>query len=372
VSAEAAIVGIGETSYSRRPPQSLTAYDLLADAASRALRDAGLSYADVDGLGVSSFSLAPDRAIDLAVRLGLRVRWLMDGGTGGSSALDMLQHARHAVEAGDASCVLLVAGDVFRANAFRSLVDDFNVATREHLAPIPHGGPNALFALVTQRHMQRHGLDRTAYGRLVVAQRAWAAQNPNAVYREPLTLDDYRDAPIVAEPLGVLDCVPPVSGADAILVAAARRGVRVRSIAVLHNADRHEGDGVTTGLSELAPRLWDAAGVGPPDADVASIYDDYPAMVLVQLEDLGFGRPAPVLDAIEARRLLLNTSGGQLSAGQAGAAGGMHGLVEVVRQLRGDAGERQIEQARIGVVTGYGMIAYRHGACSSAAVLEAP
>jgi acetyl-CoA acetyltransferase len=372
VTTAATIVGVGETPYTRRPRESLTVHKLLADAASQALRDAGLTYADVDGLGVSSFSLSPDRAIDLAFRLGLPVRWLMDGATGGASALDMLQHARRAVEAGDVACVLLVAGDVFRADAFRSLVDDFNVATREHLAPIPHGGPNALFALVTQRHMKRHGLDRATYGRLVVTQRAWAAHNPNAVYREPLTVDEYLAAPTVAGPLGILDCVPPVTGADAVVVVAGGRGVRIRSLLAFHNADRHEGDGVTTGLAEVGPRLWASAGLGARDADVLSVYDDYPAMVLVQLEELGLGEPERALAEIESRRLRVNTSGGQLSAGQAGAAGGMHGLVEVVRQLRGEAGERQVDRARVGLVTGYGMVAYRHGACANAAVLEAP
>jgi acetyl-CoA acetyltransferase len=108
---------------------------------------------------------------------------------------------------------------------------------------------------------------------------------------------------------------------------------------------------------------------------VASVYDDYPAMVLAQLADLGF---APTRDLVRLARFVadgrwaVNTSGGQLSAGQAGAAGGMHGLVEVVRQLRGGLGERQVAGARLGLVTGYGMLAYRYGACAAAAVLEGP
>jgi acetyl-CoA acetyltransferase len=95
-------------------------------------------------------------------------------------------------------------------------------------------------------------------------------------------------------------------------------------------------------------------------------------MVLVQLEDLGFGSPHDVLPSIADGDLALNTSGGQLSAGQAGAAGGLHGLVEAVTQLRGRGGARQVDGARLAVVTGYGMVAYRHGACSNAVVLEAP
>lgn len=140
---EALIVGAGETPYSRHPDAGLTTHRLLAQAGRAALASAGLEAGDVDGLGVASFSLVPDRAIDLAFRLGLRPRWVMDGMTGGASGVDMLQHARRAVEAGDARAVLLLAGDRLDRDDFVRLVDDFNTATRDHLAAIPTGGPNA-------------------------------------------------------------------------------------------------------------------------------------------------------------------------------------------------------------------------------------
>ena len=372
MSGDPTIIAAAEAPYTRHPAPGLTTPALLADAARRALDDAGLAPAAIDGLGVASFTLAPDHAIDLAVALGLRVSWLMDASTGGASGIDMLQHALRAVAAGDASCVLLVAGDVFHAGAFAQLVDSYNVATREHLAPIPFGGPNALFALLTQRHMRAHALQRRDYGRLVVAQRAWAGANPGAVYRAPMSVEEYLDAPLVADPLGRYDCVPVVAGADALIVSAHRGGVRVRALRAAHNADRHDGDGLATGLRELAPRLWEEAGAGASDMDVVSVYDDYPAMALIQLADLGFGDPHALLAAIETRDLPVNTSGGQLSAGQAGAAGGMHGLVELVAQLRGRAGERQVDGARLGLASGYGMVAYRYGACANAVVLEAP
>jgi acetyl-CoA acetyltransferase len=365
---EALITGAGESPYSRHPASELTTQALLADAGRRALEDAGLRPGDVDGLGVSSFSLAPDHAIDMAFRLGLRVRWLMDSATGGASALDMLQHARRAIESGDAGCVLLLAGDRLDAADFVRVVDEYNSATRDHLAPIPTGGPNALFALLTQRHMARHDLGREVYGKVVISQRAWAAENPGAVYRTPLT---------VADPLSIYDCVPVVAGADAVVVSrrSGGTGVRIRALSASHNADVHEGDGLETGLRDIASDVWAASGVGPDDADVVSMYDDYPAMVLVQLEDLGFavdGDLERLVDGrIATRSLPLNTSGGQLSAGQAGAAGGMHGLVEVVQQLRGVATvDRRVQGARIGVVSGYGMVTYRYGACANVAVLE--
>jgi acetyl-CoA acetyltransferase len=372
------IVGAAETAYTRRA-QSDTTPSLLAQAARDALGDAGLKPVDVDGLGVASFSLAPDHAIDLAWRLGLRVRWLMEDPHGGASALNMLHHAWRAIEAGDAEVVLLLAGDAVSPADFRRLADEHNSATRDHLAPIPAGGPNALFALLTSRHMREHGLGRETYGRVVLAQRGWAAQNPQAVYRDPLTMAEYLNAPIVAAPLSLLDCVPIVAGADAVVVTTVERSARKPVVepvafAASYNHDQQAGDGLRTGLAETAAGLWEEAGLGPEDVDVASVYDDYPVMVLVQLSDLGFAVDGDLerfaREQLEGRRLAVNTSGGQLSAGQAGAAGGMHGLVEAVRQLRGQASERQVEGARTAVVTGYGMIAYSYGACSNAVVLR--
>jgi acetyl-CoA acetyltransferase len=227
--------------------------------------------------------------------------------------------------------------------------------------------------------MDVYGLRREHYGQLVIAQREWAALNPGAVYRKPLTMREYLEAPLIADPLGLYDCVPVVAGANAIVVAGSGRAssttaVRVRALASIHNSDQQEGDGLSTGLAEASSRLWEAAGLGPTDIDVASVYDDYPAMVLVQLADLGFVADSDVerfvCERLATRSLPLNTAGGQLSAGQAGAAGGMHGLVEAVRQLRGQAGDRQVGSAARAVVTGYGMVVYRYGACANAAVLE--
>ena len=195
----------------------------------------------------------------------------------------------------------------------------------------------------------------------VIAQRAAAAGNPNALYREPLSPEEYLDAPLVADPLGRLDCVPIASGADAVIVARGHVGVRIRAFRAAYNHDGQEGDGLRTGID--AGGLWHDAGLRPADMDVVEVYDDYPAIVLVQLAELGFGDPREVLDRIASGALRVNTGGGQLSAGQAGAAGGMLGLVEAVRRLRGDA--------RTALVTGYGMVAYRYGACVNAVVLEA-
>jgi acetyl-CoA acetyltransferase len=370
----ALIVGAAETPYVRHPRDSVTTESLLADVFLRALESAGVSRDQVDGLGVASFTLAPDRAIDVAWKLGVRPRFLMDDGNGGAAGIQLLEHAVRAIEAGDATTIVLLAADRFDRASFRRLADTYNRVTERYLAPIPAGGPNALFALLTQRQMRERGLRREDYGRLVVAQRRWAGLNPGAVYRTPLSIEEYLEAPVVAEPLHRYDCVPVVSGADALVVAASGDGVSVRALAASHNPDNQQGDGLRTGLASAAEELWRSAGLGPGDVDVISVYDDYPAMVLAQLDDLGFVAGGDlarfVRERVSGERLPLNTSGGQLSAGQAGAAGGMHGLVEVVSQLLGRAGDRQVRDARVGVVSGYGMVLYRYGACANAVVLE--
>lgn len=373
-----AIVAAAETAYTRHPAPDLTTHGVLAEAVHSAVAQAGLTLADIDGFGVSSFTLGPDHAVDLAWKLGLKLSWLMQDTNGGASAGGMLQHAVRAIEAGDASAIVLVAGDRMDAAAFAELVHRYNAATEQHLSPLPMAGPNALFAMLTQRQMEAHGLTRSDYGQIAIAQRRWAALNPSAVYRSELTLEQYLAAPMVADPLGRFDCVPPVSGADAVVVmaderAAGRPRARVLSVTANYNYDGQAGGGLVTGLAECAPRAWERAGVDPADVGLASLYDDYPSMVVAQAKDLGlFGgtEPAEFIHKNIAAHFPLNTSGGQLSAGQAGSAGGMHGLVEVVSQLSGRAGERQID-AHIGVVSGYGMVLYRYGACANVVILEA-
>ncbi len=377
---DAAIVCGVEVPYRRQAPD-LSTGDLLAQAFDAALAQSGFSAGEVDGLGVASFTLAPDHAIDLAWRLGLSLRWCMDDCHGGASAINLLQHAIRAVQHGDASVIVLLSGDRFEPADFKQLVEHYNLTTRTLLRPLENGGPNSLFAMLTKRHARQYGLDARDYGALCVAQREWAALNPGAVYRTPLTLEDYLAAPRVADPLGRFDCVPVVCGANAIVVARAdhlpagaqRAPLRVGALQCCYNPDHQAGDGLHTGLATLAPTLWSQAGMKPADIDVISVYDDYPVMTLIQLADLGFapdGALRALIARIASRALPVNTSGGQLSAGQAGAAGGMHGLVEAIVQLQGEAGARQVVNARRALVSGYGMVQYRYGMCANAVVLE--
>lgn len=345
-----------------------------------ALQDAQLTTADIDGFGIVSFSIDPDKAIDVAWRLGLSVRWLMQDTNGGSSGVNMLGHAKRGIEAGAASNILIVGGDMMGLQGVAKLSANYNRAIRDHVAPLGHSGPNSLFSLLTQRQARRYGLAREDYGHAVLAQRAWAKNNPSAVYRDPLTMEQYLEAPFVTEPLTRYDCVPAVAGANAYIVStvdrapAGRAPVRIRSLKQSFNFDNQAGDGLQTGLVGVAEALWRDAGVKPADMDLACIYDDYPAMVFAQLSDLGMIPDGDLKhyarNVLSDRKFPVNTSGGLLSAGQAGAAGGMNGLVEAVRQLQHRACGRQVPNARLAVVSGYGMVLYRYGANVGATVLE--
>jgi acetyl-CoA acetyltransferase len=378
---DAAIIGVGQSAYTRRPEPGQSTHTFIRDAVVAALADAGLDAREVDGMALASFSIAPDAAVDVAWKLGLSLRWLLQDTNGGSSAMNMLGHALRAVETGAASAILVVGGDATGLGGYAKVAANFNTVTQMHLAPLGHGGPNGVYALVTSRQMKKYGLEKSDYGHLALAQRAWAAHNPYAVYREPMTMADYLAAPVVADPLSRYDCVPVVAGAQAIVIAhpdrcvGGRAPVRVRAHRMSFNYDNQEGDGLQTGISTFAAELWQAAGVAPGDIDVASIYDDYPTMVLAQLNDLGLIEGNDVKRFarrdIGERRFPLNTWGGMLSAGQPGGpAGGLNGISEAVLQLQHRAGSRQVKNARLAVASGYGMTMYRYGGTAGAAVLE--
>lgn len=372
------IRGAVEVPYQRRT--SLSTSDWLGSAFELLVQTSGVDASRIDGMGIASFTLRPDRCVDMAWRLGLCLSWFMDDSNGGVSGINLLQHAVAAVEAGQARNIVLLAGDAFQAGDFLELSTNYNLTTRELLKPLGIANPNSLFAMLTQRHMQRNGLQRSDYGQLVLAQRRQASRNPGAVYRGEMSMDDYLGAALVADPLVVFDCVPVVAGANAILISHVdevdrRDGcVKVKAIGASHNPDQHEGDGLVTGLSRLAGPLYAKAGLSSAEIDIISVYDDYPVMSLIQLQDLGFVGPKDLKrflqETVAEDRIALNTSGGQLSVGQAGAAGGMHGLVEAVRQLKGECGDRQRTKARTALVSGYGMVEYRYGMCANAVILE--
>ena len=143
-----------------------------------AMKDANLKLSDIDGLAISSFSMEPDKSIDMAWRFGMTLRWLLQDTNGGAGGINMLGHAVRGVEAGAASVIVVVGGDAMGLEGFARLSANYNRAIRDHVSPLGHGGPNSLFAMLTQRQMKAYGIAREDYGAMVIAQRAWPAAIP--------------------------------------------------------------------------------------------------------------------------------------------------------------------------------------------------
>ncbi|TAM94415.1 MAG: thiolase family protein, partial [Rhizobiaceae bacterium] len=191
----------------------------------RALKEltdrAGIRPADVDGLSVSSFTLAPDTAVGLTQHLGLTPRWLDNIPMGGASAVVALRRAARAVEAGDATIVACVGGDANHVDSFRKLLSSFSRFAQDASYPYGYGGPNGSFALLTDHYMRSYGAKREDLGRICVAQRDNALTYPHAIMKKKLTLDDYMTARPIADPIHLFDCVMPCAGAEAFLVTSA-------------------------------------------------------------------------------------------------------------------------------------------------------
>lgn len=368
--------------YVRHSTQS--AHWWLARALRALLDGSGLGKGEIDGACVSSFLLFPDTAVGLMQHLGLSVRWLDHVPMGGASGVVSLRRAARAVQSGDAEVVACVAGDTNHVDSFRHTIASFSQFARDAVYPYGSGGPNASFAFLTDHYMREHGATREDFGKLCVAQRHNALAFPHALFRKPLTLQQYLDARPIAEPLHLFDCVMPCAGAEAFLVMTEDRArqmglayTRLLGAVERHNAFPEDPIQMRGGWLLEQEELYRQAGVGPDDMDFVQFYDDYPVITAMQFEDLGFCRKGQAPEFIRANSFEvggshpLNTSGGQLSVGQAGAAGGFLGMVEAIRQLTGRALGRQVVDADYGLVSGFGMINYDRGLCSGAVVLGA-
>ncbi len=362
-----------------------SAHGWLARALGELLKRAGLKKADLDGLTVSSFTLAPDTAIGLTQHLGVSPRWLDHVPLGGASGVVALRRAARAVQAGDAEVVACIAGDTNHVDSFRLTLANFSQFARDAVYPYGAGGPNASFAFLTAYYMRTYGATREDFGKLCVAQRANALKYPHALFKRPLTLEEYLSARPIAEPLRLFDCVMPCAGAEAFLVLSEERAksldvpyARLLGAVERHNAFPSDPIQIRAGWALEREALYAQAGVGTGDIDFVETYDDYPVISVMQFEDLGFCGKGEGPAFVRANTFTHdgsfphNTSGGQLSVGQAGAAGGFLGLVEAIRQLTGEAGGRQVEGARRGLVSGFGMINFDRGLGSGAAILAAP
>lgn len=360
-----------------------TAHWWIARALRQSLQSAGLSPRDVDGFSVASFTLFPDTAVGLTQHLGLTPRWLDHIPMGGASGVVALRRAARAVQAGDADIVACVAGDTNHVDSFRRMLSSFSRFAQDASYPYGAGGPNACFALLTDHYMSAYGATREDFGRICVAQRDNALKNPHAVMKKPLTMDQYLGARMISDPIALFDCVMPVSGAEAFLVmreedarAAGLPYAHIRGSIERHNAFPEDPIQMRGGWAMDIDELYAMADAKPDDMDLLQTYDDYPVISMMQFEDLGFCEKGDGPAFVRERDLTIagdfphNTSGGQLSAGQAGAAGGFIGLVEAIRQVTGRAGPTQVEGATTAMVSGFGMINYDRGVCSSAAIIS--
>ncbi|MBI1733124.1 MAG: thiolase family protein [Gammaproteobacteria bacterium] len=347
------------------------------------LRQSGINKADIDGLAVSSFTLAPDTVVALTEYLSLSPRWVEHLPYGGAGGVIGLQRAARAVQNGDADIVACIGGDTHRREGFRDLVSNFSSFSTDSVYPYGAGGPNAVFAMITRSYMERTGATREDFGRICMAQRFNAGHHDAALFREPLTLEAYLDARPVAEPLHLFDCVMPCAGAEGFLVMSEHRArslklprARIGAIGERHNAFPDDDVVLRGGWALYRDALYDAAGLGPADMSMLQTYDDYPVIVMLQMEGLGFCGRGEAPDFVRRTPLTFdggglphNTCGGQLSAGQAGAAGGFLGLVEAIRQLTTPDLRNAVPNARTALISGYGMVNYDRCLCTAAAIL---
>src|SRR5215470_13712822 len=341
-------------------------------------RQTGLRERDLDGLSIASFTVGPDTAIGLTQHFGLSPRWLDHIALGGASGIVALRRAARAVQAGDADFVACVAGDTNHVDSFRKTLANFSRFAQDAVYPYGSGGANASFALIMRNYMNTYGARREDFGKLCVAQRANALSFPHALMKTPLTLDAYMAARPIADPIHLFDCVMPCAGAEAFLVCRGKtaRALRLAGARLLATIERHNAFAddpvqIRGGWARDVDELWTMAGVRPENVDFVETYDDYPVISMMQFEDLGFCDKGEGKDFVRAHTFTNdgtfphNTSGGQLSVGQAGAAGGYLGLVEALRQLTDSALGSAVADAAIGLVCGFGMINYDRGLASA-------
>ncbi|POM23906.1 thiolase [Actinomadura rubteroloni] len=372
----AAIAGLGMTElgkvYGRSPRR------LAADAVRLAAADAGLDLADLDGL-IVSHGLGGSPGIELAETLGLRdLRLLTKMDSFGATAGAMVSYAAMSVLSGAATTVACVFADA-PLQPQQSSGSAYQRDAREWYgfggmtAALGLRSVNAYYALAAQRHMARYGTTSEQLGAIAVGTRQWAARNPLAQMREPITLADHQASRWVAEPLHLLDCCLVSNGAIAVIVTGADRAASLARPPVHlwgwgqghpgHPRERGSGFGLTTGAAVSGPIAMKMAGVTVDDVDVCQLYDCYTYTVLVSLEDYGFcakgegGAFAASGALAPGGSLPTNTGGGQLSGYY---MWGMTPLSEAVIQARGDGGERQAPANDVLLVSGNGGILDHH------------
>jgi acetyl-CoA acetyltransferase len=367
VSGAVAIAGVALSDVGRVDDKG--PYELIAQASRRALADAGLAPADVDGLASTGQGTLPP--VDVGEYLGLRPRWIDSTAVGGASWEVMAAHAADAITAGHADVVLLTYGSTARSDLRKGLRGaNINWGARGPLqweAPYGHTLVSK-YAMAARRHMHAYGTTIEQLAEVAVSARFNATDNAEAYYRDPITIDDVLSGPMIADPFTKLHCcIRSDGGAAAVLVSAERaKDLRSKPVWILGAAETtshmltSQWDDLTVGPASVSgPLAFARAGLTPSDVDVAEIYDAFTYMLLLTLEDLGFCPKGEGGGFVEKGALRLggelptNTDGGGLSACHPGQRG-LFLLVEAARQLRDECGPRQVPDARIACVSGTG------------------
>jgi acetyl-CoA acetyltransferase len=380
---DVAIIGYYETRLERRSGRSV--YDLAGEAAAGALAHAGIEKREIDGVAVNASLTGagePFWSNRICDALGLTPRWLQTTDLGGASAVGGVARAATMIRAGWCTTALVLGTDA-PSTAWGARYGSYRPEFEQ-----PYGvqGPPGLFGFLQRRYAEQYPLKLEALAKIAIVQREHALLNPNAIFKQALTLDDYMNSRMVSDPLRLLDSVMFCDGAAAVVVTtterARARGARpvypVAYAEITNFAGDDPAPDVTeTGFSVVGPAALAQAGLAARDIQQFHPYDDFTIAVLMQMEQIGFCRRGEgsqfVLqtDLSWKGALPLNTGGGQLSAGQPGLASGMLNLIEAVRQLRGEATGRQVANPRNAMVTGIGVVPYiRNWGSSNVMILE--
>lgn len=364
---QVAIVGAALSDCGRVDDKS--AYELHFQGASRAIADAGLTKGDVDGFCSTGTGVL--QPVELAEYLGLRPTWVDATGVGGSTWLFFVEHAAAAIRAGLAEVVVLAYGSTARANLKRATRRaDLSFGSKGPVQfDVPFGHTLiSKYAMAARRHMHEYGTTVEQLASIAVQTRANASHNPDAYYREPITMEDVLGGPMIADPLTKLQCCIRSDGGGAIVLASAERAkdcakepiwVLGTGEAVSHTTMSEWHDFTESPAVWSGPLAFERADVTPSDIDITQLYDAFTPMVLLTLEALGFCAKGEGGSFVEGDTLTLkgrlptNTDGGGLSACHPGMRG-LFLLVEATRQLRGECGDRQVPGAKLCVCNGTG------------------
>lgn len=371
-----AIVGVGDTEVGKIPHRSPTG--LCIDAAMRALADAGIGKDAVDGLVTCNSMAEPHmyHAQAMAEYLGISPSYCVSAGAGGSTTFTVLYQAALAIDAGLCDTVLIAMADSLRTGLSREQAMVMQSSSGHPQFETPYGATvPGYYALIARAYMHRYGATLEHLAAVAVTAREHAVLHPGAQMRAPLTVEDVMASRPIADPLRLLDCSLVSDGGAAVVLTAADRAADHPHVPV-HLLGAGEGHGhehisqardLTTSFARHAgERAYAMAGLGPSDMDFVELYDCFTPVVLIELEDLGFcgpGEAGPFVAEGNTRiggALPMNTHGGLLSHSHPGNPGSMFALTESVRQLRGDAGERQVQGAEVALLHAQGGIMSSH------------